>query len=68
VDVFTDRGTSAERHTLAPKEGAMSYMQFRSVVWARPTRRTMRNLDTYGFVGAVVAIACLVGLLFTTVM
>jgi hypothetical protein len=46
----------------------MSYMQFRSVAWARPTRRTMRNLDTYGFMGAVVAIVCLVGWFFTTFM
>jgi hypothetical protein len=46
----------------------MSYMQCRSVAWARPTTRTMKNLDTYAFVGAVVAIACLLGWFFTTFM
>ena len=29
----------------------MSYMQFRSVGWARLTLRIMRRLDTYSFVG-----------------
>jgi hypothetical protein len=46
----------------------MSYMQFRSVAWTWPTRWTMRNLDTYGFMGAVVAIPCLAGSFFTTFM
>ena len=45
----------------------MSYMQFRSVGWARPTPRTMKRLDTYAFVGVVVAIACLLWWFFTTV-
>lgn len=44
----------------------MSYMQFRSVGWARPTPRAMRKLDTYAFVGAFVAIICFLWWLFTT--
>jgi len=46
----------------------MSYMQFRSVGWARPTPRAMRKLDTYAFVGAVVAIICFLWWFFTTVI
>ena len=45
----------------------MSYMQFRPVGWTRPTPRTMRRLDTYAFVGVVVAIACFLWWFFTTV-
>jgi hypothetical protein len=51
-------------YSLSPKK----YMQFRSVGWARPTPRAMRKLDTYAFVGAVVAIICFLWWLFTTVI
>ena len=44
MGVFTDRGMSAVPHTLSPKKDTMSYMQFRSVGWARPTSRAMRKL------------------------
>ena len=52
---------------LAMKEGTMNYMQFLSVGWVRYTPRTRRRLDTYAFVGVVVAIACILWWLFTTV-
>ena len=45
----------------------MSYIQFWSVGGARPTPRTMRRLDTYAFVGVVVAIACFLWWFLTTV-
>ena len=45
----------------------MNYMQFLSVGWVRYTPRTRRRLDTYAFVGVVVAIACILWWLFTTV-
>jgi hypothetical protein len=67
MGLFTDRGRRAMPHTLPRKKDTMSYMQFRSVGWARPTPRAMRKLDTYAFVGAVVAIACLLWWLFATV-
>jgi hypothetical protein len=44
----------------------MSYMQFRPVGWASPTPRTMSRLDTYAFVGVVVAIACFLWWFLTT--
>jgi len=40
---------------LAMKESTMNYMQFQSVGWVRYTPRTRRRLDTYAFVGVVVA-------------
>jgi hypothetical protein len=48
-------------------EDTMKYMQFRSVGWARPIPRTMRRLDNYAFVGAVVATACFIWWLFATI-
>lgn len=64
---FTDRGRTAVPHTLLRMKDTMSYMQFRSVGWARPTPRAMRRLDTYAFVGMVVAITCLLWWFLTTV-
>jgi hypothetical protein len=58
---------SAAPHTLSRKKDTMRDMQFRSVGWARPTPRTMRRLDTYAFVGVIVAIACFLWWFFTTV-
>ena len=55
-------------HTLLPKKDTMNDMPFRSVGWARPTPRAMRKLDTYAFVGAVVAIICFLWWFFTTVI
>jgi len=61
------QGRSAAPHTLSRKKDGMRYMQFRTVGWARPTPRTIGRLDTYAFVGAVVAIACFIWWLFATI-
>ena len=67
MGLFTDRSTSAAPHTLSQKEDAMRYMQSRHKAWAKPRSEPMRKLDSYAFVGAVVAIAFFLWWIFTTI-